>query len=65
MPRILSNRRAPRHHPMPHRPARRRDQTGSPPLRTSDLMLALLGVALLGGLVLVAAFTRAGGATAP
>ena len=34
-------------------------------MRTSDLVLALLGVVLLGGLALGAAFTLATGATAP
>ncbi|UMY16793.1 hypothetical protein MMB17_19315 [Methylobacterium organophilum] len=62
MPRAFPSRRMPRHHLMPHRP---RDQAGAPPLRTSDLVLALLGVALLGGLTLAAAFTLAAGATAP
>jgi hypothetical protein len=35
------------------------------PVRISDLVLALFGVALLGGLVLAAAFTLAAGTTAP
>jgi len=35
------------------------------PARTSDLVLALLGVVLLGGLALGTAFTLAAGATAP
>ncbi|GEP03607.1 hypothetical protein [Methylobacterium oxalidis] len=65
MPRALPTRRVPRHHLMPHRPAQRRGQAGAPPLRTSDLVLALLGVALLGGLALAAALTLAAGATAP
>lgn len=66
MPRTLPNRRIPRHHLMPHRPPNHRSQ-GAPakPVRTSDLVLALLGVVLLGGLALGAAFTLATGATAP
>ncbi|WP_442786120.1 hypothetical protein [Methylorubrum sp. SL192] len=51
----------PRHHPMPHH---RSHGAEAKPARTSDLVLALLGVALLGGLVLAAAFTLAAGATA-
>ena len=64
MPRTLPNRRVPRHHLAPHRPPRR-SRAGTPPMRTSDLVLALLGVALLGGLALMAAFALATGATAP
>jgi len=66
MARTLPNRRMPRHHLMVHRPAHRRAQgVEAKPLRTSDLVLALLGVVLLGGLALAAAFSLAGGATAP
>lgn len=66
MPRTLPNRRIPRHHLMPHRPSRRRPQGSElKPVRASDLVLALLGVVLLGGLALSAAFTLAAGATAP
>lgn len=65
MPRPLPGRRRPAHH-LPHRPAR---QGGfgeeAKPLRLSDLVLALLGVVLLGGFALAAAFALAAGATAP
>ncbi|MCY1644699.1 hypothetical protein OVA30_21670 [Methylorubrum sp. SL192] len=61
MPHPVPNRRMPRHHPMPHH---RSHGAEAKPARTSDLVLALLGVALLGGLVLAAAFTLAAGATA-
>ena len=48
MPRALPARRVARHHLVlqrqPHRPGR----AGAPPQRTSDLVLALLGVVLLG-----------------
>ena len=51
---------------MPHRPPLRRAHgVEAKPLRTSDLVLALLGVVLLGGLALGAAFTLAAGAAAP
>ncbi|MCP1539517.1 hypothetical protein [Methylorubrum extorquens] len=52
----------PRHQLMPHH---RSHGAEAKPVRTSDLVLALLGVALLGGLVLAAAFTLAANATAP
>ncbi|WP_336489477.1 hypothetical protein [Methylobacterium nigriterrae] len=66
MPRALPNRRIPRHHLMLHRPLHHRAHGAeAKPLRTSDLVLALLGVALLGGFALMAAFTLAAGATAP
>ncbi|CAO4166228.1 hypothetical protein [Methylorubrum aminovorans] len=66
MPRILPNRRIPRHHLMPYRPSRRRTHgSDAKPVRASDLVLALLGVVLLGGLALGAAFTLAAAATAP
>ena len=52
MPRALSSRRMPHHHPV----LRRRQHRGpSRPLRTSDLVLALLGVVLLGGFALMTA----------
>nr|WP_253398996.1 hypothetical protein [Methylorubrum extorquens] len=62
MPRPVPNRRMPRHQLMPHH---RSHGAEAKPVRTSDLVLALLGVALLGGLVLAAAFTLAANATAP
>jgi hypothetical protein len=43
----------------------RADGAEARPVRISDLVLALLGVALLGGLALAAAFTLAAGTTAP
>ncbi|MFG5120281.1 hypothetical protein [Methylorubrum sp. POS3] len=64
MPRPLPARRAPRHTPPP-RPNRsrlpwHRAHGGRPmPARTSDLVLAVLGVVLLGGLALAAAFAAA------
>ena len=42
---------------LPHR----RDRAGAPPLRTSDLVLALLGVVLLGGFALLAAYALTAG----
>ncbi|APX84343.1 hypothetical protein BV511_06195 [Methylorubrum extorquens] len=62
MPRPVPNRRMPRHYPMLHHRAHGAEAR---PVRTSDLVLALLGVALLGGLVLAAAFTLAAGTTTP
>ncbi|ACK81124.1 hypothetical protein [Methylorubrum extorquens] len=62
MPRPVPNRRMPRHHPMLHH---RSHGAEAKPVRTSDLVLALLGVALLGGLALAAAFTLAAGTTTP
>ncbi|WP_200945584.1 hypothetical protein [Methylobacterium sp. Leaf456] len=51
MPRAFPSRRMPHHHPV----LRRRHDAPSIPLRTSDLVLALLGVVLLGGLALMTA----------
>ncbi|GJD35043.1 hypothetical protein [Methylobacterium aerolatum] len=65
MPRSHPTRRVPRHHLALHRPPQRRDSAGAQALRTSDLILALLGVVMLGGLALAAAFVLAAGATAP
>lgn len=48
-------RRVPRHHLAFHRPPQRRDRAEPPPPRGSDLVLAILAVALLGGLALAAA----------
>jgi hypothetical protein len=65
MPRAIPTRRVPRHHLMPHRRLRHRAHgPGAKPLRTSDLVAALLGVALLGGLALAAAFVLAAGPAA-
>ncbi len=64
MPRALSSRRVPRPHPALCRLPRHRAHGGAlRPARTSDLVLALLGVALLGALTLLAAFALAGGTT--
>ena len=63
MPRALPSRRMPRHRLMLHRPPPRRSQ--SQPVRTSDLVLALLGVVLLGGFALLAAYARTSGLLAP
>lgn len=66
MPRPLPDRRMPTLHLAVHRPPRhraRRAQAG--PTRSSDLVLALLGVVLLGGLALAAAFALAAGTPAP
>ena len=52
MPRALPPRRVPRHRLLLHRA----HGPGALPVRTSDLVLALLGVLLLGGLALMAAF---------
>ena len=52
MPRAFPSRRMPHHHPV----LRCRHHRGpSRPLRTSDLVLALLGVVLLGGFALMTA----------
>ncbi|MGH1591484.1 hypothetical protein ACRBEV_27800 [Methylobacterium phyllosphaerae] len=57
MPRALPSRRMPRHHLALHRPPPRRGRaTSQQPVRTSDLVLALLGVVLLGGFALLAAY---------
>jgi hypothetical protein len=55
MPRALSSRRLPRRHIALQRQAQRRGR-GSQPVRLSDLVLALLGVVLLAGFALVAAY---------
>ena len=47
MPRTLPTRRMPRHHLLLHRAPPPRHRAGAPPPRTSDLVLALLGVLLL------------------
>jgi len=81
MPRAFPSRRVPRHHLMIHRPPspgrrsstrhdaepgeKSRARSNSEPARLSDLVLALLGVVMLGGLALTAAFVLASGATAP
>lgn len=66
MPRALSSRRIPRSHPALRRLPRHRAHGGTlRPARSSDLVLALLGVALLGGLALLAAFALAAGTAAP
>ncbi|WP_342104263.1 hypothetical protein [Methylobacterium sp. SI9] len=59
MPRALPARRLPRHHLVLHRPPPRRG--GPQPVRTSDLVLALLGVVLLGGFALLAAYALTSG----
>ncbi len=61
MPRAFPSRRVPRHHLALHRPPQRRERASTQPLRTSDLVLALLGVVMLGGLALTAAFVLAAG----
>ena len=61
MPRPLPTRRMLRHHLMLHRA-----HGGTPrPLRNSDLVLAILGVALLGGLGLASACSLVAGAATP
>ncbi|MDV2985420.1 UNVERIFIED_CONTAM: hypothetical protein Q9R58_13955 [Methylobacteriaceae bacterium AG10] len=66
MPRALSPRRLPRARPAPRRLPRHRAHGGPlRPVRVSDLVLALLFVALLGALALLAAFALAAGTTAP
>ncbi|ACB22234.1 hypothetical protein [Methylobacterium radiotolerans] len=57
MPRALPARRVARHHLVLHRQPHRAGRAGAPPPRTSDLVLALLGVVLLGGFALLAAYT--------
>ena len=64
MPRALPSRRLPRRHIALQRQAQRRGR-GSQPVRLSDLVLALLGVVMLGGLALAAAFVLTSGAPAP
>ena len=61
MPRAFPSRRVPRHHLALHRPPQRRERASAQALRTSDLVLALLGVVMLGGLALTAAFVLAAG----
>jgi len=61
MPRALPARRLPRHHLALRRQPRRRDRAASQPVRTSDLVLALLGVVLLGGFALLAAYALTAG----
>ncbi|MCX4195509.1 hypothetical protein OMR07_07850 [Methylobacterium organophilum] len=56
MPRALPARRVARHHLVLHRQSHRAGRAGAPPPRTSDLVLALLGVLLLGGFALLAAY---------
>ena len=63
MPRALPGRRPARHHLVLHRPPQRRG--GSQPIRTSDLVLALLGVVLLGGFALLAAIALTAGTVFP
>lgn len=69
MPRALHARRVPRHHLMVHRPppprGRSSTRVNAEPAKLSDLILALLGVVMLGGLALSAAFVLTSGATAP
>ncbi|MDH2310943.1 hypothetical protein [Methylobacterium brachiatum] len=64
MRRTLPTRRMPRHHLMLHRAPPARHRAGAPPPRTSDLVLALLGVLLLASLALMAAHALTAG-TAP
>ena len=59
MPRALPARRLPRHHLVLHRQPRRSDRAQA--VRTSDLVLALLGVVLLGGFALLAAYALTAG----
>ncbi|SDN71987.1 hypothetical protein SAMN05216360_110244 [Methylobacterium phyllostachyos] len=63
MPRALPARRISRHRLMLHRPPPRRSV--SQPVRTSDLVLALLGVVLLGGFALLAAYALTSGMLVP
>lgn len=63
MPRGLPTRCVPRHFLLvPKSPRRRTHGHGKPPMRTSEFVLALLGVILLGGLALTAAYALASGA---
>ena len=61
MPRAFPARRVPRHHLALHRSPLRHDRGGARPLRTSDLILALLGVVML-GVALLAAYALTLGA---
>ena len=63
MPRALPSRRMPRHHLLLHRQPPRRGHTQA--VRTSDFVLALLGVVLLGGFALLAAIALTSGMLAP
>ncbi|MCJ2133526.1 hypothetical protein MKK69_05500 [Methylobacterium sp. J-026] len=63
MPRALPSRRMPRHHLVLHRQPQRPGR--APPVRTSDLVLALLGVVLLGGFALLAAIALTTGTLVP
>jgi hypothetical protein len=63
MRRVLSSRRVPRHHLVLHRQPTRPGR--AQPVRISDLVLALLGVVLLGGFALLAAFALTSGMLAP
>ncbi|MGH1569449.1 hypothetical protein ACRAWG_00745 [Methylobacterium sp. P31] len=65
MPRALLSRRMPRHHLVLHRQRQSWGRAGSQPLRTSDLVLALLGVVLLGGFALLAASALTAATIAP
>ncbi|SFL97623.1 hypothetical protein [Methylobacterium pseudosasicola] len=65
MPRTLPTRRMPRHHLMLHRAPLPRHRASAPPPRTSDLVLALLGVLLLAALALMAAWALTAGTPAP
>ncbi|SEF53409.1 hypothetical protein SAMN04488144_10248 [Methylobacterium sp. 190mf] len=62
MPRAFPARRVPRHHLALRRSPLRHDRGGAQPLRTSDLILALLGVVMLGGFALLAAYALTLGA---
>ena len=65
MPRALPSRRHPRHHLVLHRQPPLQGRVGAEAVRLSDLVLALLGVVMLGGFALVAAFVLTSGANAP
>lgn len=66
MPRALSSRRVPRPHPTLRRqPHHRRHGALLRPVRTSELVLALLGVALLGALALAAVSAAVSGLALP
>ncbi|GJD54884.1 hypothetical protein [Methylobacterium dankookense] len=64
MPRALDLRRS--RHLLAQAPLRHRAHGPEPrPVRTSDLVLALLSVVMLGGLALAAAFALTAGTAAP
>ncbi|MCJ2071090.1 hypothetical protein MKK75_20230 [Methylobacterium sp. J-030] len=63
MPRALPSRRMPHHHRMLRRQPPRKGRAQA--VRTSDLVLALLGVVLLGGFALLAAYALTGGMLVP